>query len=151
MLIQGVAEPCTTFLKLITISHQRGNFWLCYKPDRSGFTPNMHPVKLRETLTHQTIVAVGPPSGACNFSHQNFADWWWTLDAITVTLTMSAASVWAGQRDYTLATCREILNKSEPRGTDRISFRRGSRHLTKWEWKHADREGITLTTIRSFT
>ena len=86
----------------------------------------MQPVKLSEMLTHHTIVAVGAPSGACNFIHQNFDDWWWTFDAITVTLNTSAASVRASQRNYTLAACRGILNKSDPRGTDRISFQRGT-------------------------
>lgn len=68
------ADPCRTLLKLITISCQTGEFLLSFKPDWSGFTPNMQPVKLGEMLARHRIVAVGPPSGACNFSHQNFDD-----------------------------------------------------------------------------
>lgn len=59
---------------IAVISHQPGEFLLSFKPDRSGFTPNMQLVELRETLTRHRIVAVGPPSGTCNFSHQNFDD-----------------------------------------------------------------------------
>lgn len=148
MSVRVIADPWRTILKLATISNHPGEFLLPLKPDWSGFTPNMQPVELRETLTRHRIVAVGPPSGACNFSHQNFDDWWWTFDAVTVTLTPSVASVWAGRRNYTLATYREILNKSDPGGTDSISFPRGPRHLTElhylprvgvkacWPWRN---------------